>query len=43
VIRGPTELSFVVDQRPGYVEIDPRMHRIDRNPDNNAREIEQAK
>lgn len=39
-IRGTTDLSFIVEQRPGYVAIDPELRRIDRNPGNNARKVE---
>lgn len=42
VLRGSTDLSIIVDQRPGYVAIDPQLRRIDRNPDNNVLEIRDA-
>ncbi|KFE70457.1 ABC transporter permease/M1 family aminopeptidase [Hyalangium minutum] len=42
VIRGPTDLSLIVDQRPEFVAIDPQLRRIDRKPDNNVRKIEES-
>lgn len=42
VLRGPTtNLSIIVDQRPGYVAVDPDLRRIDRNPGNNVRKLEE--
>lgn len=41
VIRGPTDLSIVVDHQPGYIAIDPHLRRIDRNPNNNVRKVEE--
>lgn len=42
VIRGTTDLSLIVDQRPESVAIDPELRRIDRNPGNNERKVEEA-
>jgi ABC-2 type transport system permease protein len=41
VISGPTELSLIVDRLPGYIAIDPRLRRIDRNPNDNVRKLEE--
>jgi len=42
VIRGSTDLSIIVSQRPGYVAIDPELRVMDRNPRNNVRKVEEA-
>ena len=39
VLRGTTDVSFVVGGRPGYVVVDPHVRVIDRNPDDNARPV----
>jgi ABC-2 type transport system permease protein len=39
-VNGEADVSILVAERPEYVEIDPRLLRIDRNPDDNLRRIE---
>ncbi|MDB4949345.1 MAG: hypothetical protein JWM27_1994 [Gemmatimonadetes bacterium] len=43
-IRGPrTQVSFTVAQAPAYVAVDPYVHRVDRDPSDNLRKVEDCR